>query len=75
MSDCLIGANLTFKLSKCQFAAKEVTYLGYVICQMVSKTDPSKTEVIKTYPTPKTQTQLCQAMGLLNSCRRFVSPK
>ena len=70
--DRLIGANLTLKPSKCQFAAKEVTYLGYVISKDGIKTDPSKTEVIQTYPTPKTQKQLRQAMGLFNFYRRFV---
>ena len=70
--DRLMDANITLKPSKCHFAAKEVTYLGYVISKDGIKTDPSKTEVMRSYPTPKSQKQLRQAMGLFNFYRRFV---
>ena len=70
--DRLHKANITWKPSKCRFAAKEVTYLGYVVSKEGIKTDPSKTKVIKTYPIPKNQKQLRQAMGLFNFYRRFV---
>ena len=36
------------------------------------KADPSKTEVIKNFPIPKSQKQLRSAMGLFNFYRRFV---
>ena len=65
-------ANLTLKPSKCHFALKEIIYLGYVITKDGIKADPSKTEVIKNFPIPKTQKQLRSAMGLFNFYRRFV---
>ena len=65
-------ANLTLKPSKCQFAAKEIVYLGYVITKEGIRPDPGKCKVIKTYPTPRNQKQVRQAMGLFNFYRRFV---
>ena len=67
--DWLHKADITLKSSKC--VPNEVTYLGYVISKEGIKTDPSKTKVIKTYPTPKNQKQLRQAMGLFNFYRKI----
>lgn len=47
--------NLTLQPTKCKFAVKEVVYLRYIISKDGISTDPSKCEVIMTYPRPTNQ--------------------
>ncbi|CAC5409028.1 unnamed protein product [Mytilus coruscus] len=55
--DRLLSAGLTLKPSKCDFAQKEVLYLGHRISREGVKVDQSKTEAVKSFPVPKTETQ------------------
>ena len=70
--DRLCSANLTLKPYKCQFAAKELVYLGNVISKEGIRPDPGNTQVIRTYPNPQNQKQVRQAMRLFNFYLRFV---
>ena len=48
----LQGANLKLKPRKCTLFAKEVEFLGHVVSGAGIKTDPRKTEVVSSWPTP-----------------------
>ena len=68
----LRAAGLKLKPSKCKFAAKEVTYLGHIISKEGVKVDPDKTDAVRTFPVPKTQTGVRSFLGLANYYRRFI---
>ena len=68
----LKNADLKLKPSKCQFAVKEVKYLGHVLTKDGVKVDEDKVKIVKNYPTPKNQTEVRQLIGLTNYYRKFV---
>ena len=49
----LCNAELSMKLTKCHFFAKEIQYLGHVLSITVIKPLPSKTAAIKLMKPPK----------------------
>ncbi|VDO45600.1 unnamed protein product, partial [Heligmosomoides polygyrus] len=51
-----IGMKL--KASKCNFARKEIGFLGYVLSKDGIRTNPEKTKAIDHYPTPKNITEV-----------------
>ena len=51
---------------------KSVSYLGHVISASGIKTDPKKTEAIRTFPIPTNLRQLRGALGLFSYYRKFV---
>ncbi|VDI73302.1 Hypothetical predicted protein [Mytilus galloprovincialis] len=51
--DKLIEANLKLKPSKCQFACKEVQYLGHIITKEGIAVDPEKTASVHSFAAPK----------------------
>ena len=59
-------------LDKCEFMRKELRYLGHLITSEGVKPDPSKIEVIKKYPLPKTKTEIKAFAGLLGYYRKFI---
>ena len=65
-------AGLKLKAKKCEFARREVLYLGHVVSAMGVKPDPSKTRAVATYPVPSDVKELRQFLGLANYYRRFV---
>lgn len=66
-------AGLKLKPSKCNLLRKEVTYLGHVISEEGTSTDPAKTDVIRKWPIPSCKRELLQFLGLANYYRRFVN--
>ena len=60
------------KLSKCEFAKTEISYLGDVISHMGVATDPSKVAVIAHWPTPSSVKELRSFLGLAGFYRKFV---
>jgi hypothetical protein len=49
---------LTEKKIKCAFVVQQVQYLGHIISGASIATDPTKVEAIKSWPIPRTVTQL-----------------
>ena len=45
-------AQLKLKLSKCQFAQREVKYLGHIVSEKGIAPDPGKIEAVSSYPPP-----------------------
>ena len=64
--------NLKAKLSKCNFLKQQVHYLGHVISSDGIATDPSKTERITNWPTPRNVQEVQQFLGLASYYRRFI---
>ena len=69
---CLEVANLTIKMSKCQFGRVEVHYLGHVIGGGEVRPDPEKLSAVRDYPTPISKKQVRAFLGLAGYYRRFV---
>ena len=70
--DRLEKANLTLKLSKCQFAVQRVKYLGHVLSTEGISPDPEKLNIVQNWSPPKNPKQVRQFLGLTNYYRRFV---
>ena len=60
------------KLSKCEFFADELRYLGHVVGRDGIKVDPAKVRTIVDWPTPTGSTHVRQFLGLANYFRKFV---
>lgn len=65
-------ANLRLHPGKCVFAVPRIKYLGHVLSKDGLSVDPEKTEVIRSYPRPKTQKHVRSFLGVLGYYRRFI---
>ena len=63
---------LTLQTNKCQFLRKEVAYLGHIISKEGVRPDPRKLKAVQDFPTPTTQKNIQQFLGLVGYYRRFV---
>ncbi|CDJ68079.1 OSJNBa0042D13.18 protein, related, partial [Eimeria necatrix] len=64
------------KFSKCKFAKRELTYLGYTVSAEGIKPAPDKIQVIKAWPEVlQNETQIRQFLGTVNYCRMFMGPE
>ena len=70
--DRLRLANLTLTPSKCFFATKSVKFLGHRLSKHGSSPEKSNTHAIDTFPTPRTQKQVRQFLGMAGYFRKFV---
>ena len=68
----LAAHNLKLKPSKCEFCKSSVTYLGHIISVNGIEADPTKTEVIKNWPTPSNVQDVRSFLGFAGYYRRFV---
>ena len=64
--------NLKLKPSKCQFACKQVEYLGHVISKDGIAVDTKKTDAVQNFPRPKNTKEVRMFLGLCNYYRRFI---
>ena len=63
---------LVNKVSKCQFGATTIDYLGHQITSQGAIPLPAKVEAIRTFARPTTIKELQQFVGMLNFYHRFV---
>lgn len=69
--DCLHKANIIINFNKCEFFAKEVKFLGYVLNSDEFLKRISKVEAIRNFPVPKNIKQLRSLLELANVYQRF----
>ena len=63
---------LQVDISKCNFEATEVTYLGLVISTSGIHMDPKKVSCIQEWPTPRSVRDIQCFLGFANFYRRFI---
>lgn len=68
----LENAGLTLKPSKCSFTLQKVHYLGHVITKDGVQVDVTKTDAVKSFPTPKCTKDVRSFLGLCNYYRKFI---
>jgi hypothetical protein len=67
-----IQAHLSLRTKKCHMMMSEGVVLGHFISSQGIQVDPSKIQVIKDLPIPKTQTDVRSFLGHARYYRRFV---
>ena len=64
--------NLYVSPKKCEFMKTEIKFLGLIVGRNGLEVNPAKVEVLKSWPKPKTLTEVRSFMGLLQFFRRFI---
>ena len=65
-------ANLQLQPTKCVFAQKEVSYLGYTLSSRGILSSPEKVKAVQEYPIPKNVKDVRAFLGLCSFYRRLV---
>jgi hypothetical protein len=68
-----IQAHLSLSTEKCHMMMSEGIVLGHFISSQGIQVDPSKIQVIKNLPIPKTQTEVRSFLGHAGYYRRFIN--
>ncbi|CAJ0600203.1 unnamed protein product [Cylicocyclus nassatus] len=63
---------MKLKASKCEFARKEIKFLGFVLSKEGIRPNPEKTRAIDDYPTNRNPTDIKAFLGICSFFRRFV---
>ena len=67
----LSSAGITLNSRKCQFCKTSLAILGHVIDHRGITADPNKTTAIQQMETPKSASELCRFLGMVNQLRKF----
>jgi hypothetical protein len=59
-------------MSKCEFAKRELEYLGHTISAKGIHTEPSKVQAVLDWPVPQSLKALRGFLGLTGYYRRFI---
>ena len=65
-------AGLKLNPRKCHFARDHVVFLGHVVSRDGIQPDPRNTDKVRTWPTPRTPSEVRAFVGLCSYYRRFV---
>ena len=65
-------ANLRTNGKKCNFAKDEIKFIGHILSKDGVRIDSSKTEVIASWPRPKSAKQIRSFLGMTNFYKRYV---
>ena len=63
---------LKLKPNKCSFLMRKINYLGHVVSEAGIEPDPSKVEVIRSWPVPTNVDELRRFLGFASFYRKFV---
>ena len=63
---------MTLNFKKCEFARKELVYLGYLVNKDGVRPNPRKVAAVLQMPVPQTVTQLRTVLGITNYFRKFI---
>lgn len=72
MFNILREQKLFANLKKCHFLTESLVFLGYVVFSRGIKMDPSKIEVITSWPTPRSLHDIRSFHGLTSFYRQFI---
>ena len=70
--ELLIKDHWKVKQSKCSFAQRQLSYLGFVISAAGVSTEPEKIFKVQNWPTPCNAKDLHQVLGFTGYYRKFV---
>ena len=70
---CIQAAGLTLNPDKCEFNKQSLTFLGHIIDAHGVSADPSKTSAVLEMKTPRSITESCRFMGMVNQLGKFSS--
>ena len=70
--DCLRGAGLKLKPSKCKLCSSQVQFLGHIVSADRVHTDPQLIEKVAQWPRATSRREVQQFLGLANYYRRFI---
>jgi hypothetical protein len=65
-------SGMKLKLSKCCFFELSVLYLGHIISEEGSATDPKKIEAVKNYPVPENKQHVKSFLGFVGFYRKYI---
>jgi len=60
------------KRSKCEFFRNEVKFLGFIVGADGVKVDPEKVEAVRSWPVPKSVTEVRSFLGFVGFYRKFI---
>ena len=68
----LADARSKLKPSKCEFFKSRISYLGHIVSAGGIECNPKKIEAVKTWPIPRTVTDVHSFLGFTNHYRWFI---
>lgn len=68
----LLKNHLYVKPSKCEFHVNEVAFLGYILRSGEVKMDPTKTQAVREWATPRSVKEVQRFLGFANFYRKFI---